>query len=128
MQPDMVIETAQDASGRRRLIVLDAKYRIGRDLNDALSSVHMYRDALVTPAGDDGLQSIVTAAYLISPEAPAIGPEWRETPLPGRLFHPAYRSAFRFGAVTLRPGMTMAQIDAALDAILEDGADVPGAV
>ncbi len=38
----------------------------------------------------------------------------------GRLFHPEYRQNFRFGAVTLRPGMTVADIGAALRNVLAD--------
>jgi hypothetical protein len=39
---------------------------------------------------------------------------------PGRLFHPEYRRSFRFGAVTLRPGMTTADVTAALRSIVAD--------
>src|SRR5262249_34568932 len=47
MIPDVV--AAHEATGQEhtRLIVLDAKYRIDQGLNDALSSIHSYRDALV---------------------------------------------------------------------------------
>jgi predicted component of viral defense system (DUF524 family) len=120
MRPDVSIETPGRANDSRRLIVLDAKYRIGADLNDALSSVHMYRDALVTPTAGGGTSAIVTAAYLLSPENPSMLDDWKETTMPGRLFHPLYRSAFRFGAVTLVPGMTEMQIRAALRMIIED--------
>ena len=34
--------------------------------------------------------------------------------MPGRLFHPAYRADFRFGALTLRPNMRAREIAAAL--------------
>jgi hypothetical protein len=40
--------------------------------------------------------------------------------MPGRLFHPAYRAGFRFGAVTLRPGMTVPEIAAVLRQIVAD--------
>ena len=60
------------------------------------------------------------AAYLLTPFVPAIGADYRTTPLPGRLFHPEYRTSFRFGAVTLRPGMTMAELVAALRIIVAD--------
>ncbi|WP_174449726.1 hypothetical protein [Azospirillum baldaniorum] len=42
------------------------------------------------------------------------------TPLPGRPFHPDYRAGFRFGAVTLRPGMAAAEITAALRLVVAD--------
>lgn len=51
---------------------------------------------------------------------PALGSGYRDTPMPGRLFHPAYRGSFRFGAVTLRPGMTLAEIATVLRLILAD--------
>jgi len=40
--------------------------------------------------------------------------------MPGRLFHPEYRASFRFGAVTMRPGMTMAQLGEVLRTITAD--------
>ncbi|AUW57566.1 hypothetical protein C1T17_05085 [Sphingobium sp. SCG-1] len=121
MQPDIVIEQRPTAKneGTLRLIVIDAKYRIGGGLNDALSSAHMYRDAIVR-GHDAGIEGAVTAAYLLAPDAPFLSPEWRQTRLPGRLFHPDYRRRFRFGAVTLQPGMAMGEIQAALDAMIAD--------
>jgi hypothetical protein len=119
MTPDMV--AAQDSAvigETGRLIVLDAKYRIDDGLNDALSSIHTYRDALVREAGK--IEGIVTAAYLLTPHNPALLHGYRETPMPGRLFHPEYRAGFHFGAVTLRPGMTPAEITAALHLIIDD--------
>ena len=58
------------------------------------------------------VEGIVTAAYLLTPHVPELDDSYRDTPLPGRLFHPEYRSSFRFGAVTMRPGMTMAEFGA----------------
>ncbi len=40
--------------------------------------------------------------------------------MPDRLFHPEYRHTFRFGAVTLRPGMALGEIAAALERIVAD--------
>ena len=55
------------------------------------------------------MKGIVTAAYLLAPHARrSLRPDYRDTPMPGRLFHPEYRRSFRFGAVTLRPGMSVA--------------------
>lgn len=126
MQPDIVIEDRSPSATRGdalRLIVIDAKYRIGASLHDALSSAHMYRDAIVRGTGD-GIEGAVTAAYLLAPDSPFIAPEWRETRLPARLFHPDYRRTFRFGAVTLQPGMPMAEVEAALDAMIADATAV----
>ena len=116
MTPDMV--AYQEVGGAPgRLIVLDAKYRINEGLNDALSSAHTYRDALVSE-GVDGISSVVRAAYLVSPQPPQFRENYRDTPMPGRLFHPQYRSDFRFGAVTLRPGMTATELRHALTTIV----------
>lgn len=121
MTPDVVVlQSADDGRIEARLIVLDAKYRIDKDLNDALSSIHMYRDALVQEVESGQLRGIVSAAYLLTPYLPTVKEGYRATPMPARLFHPEYRSAFQFGAVTLRPGMTIAEVAAALDLILAD--------
>jgi hypothetical protein len=121
MSPDIVAAHAGDAPDELgRLIVLDAKYRIDDGLNDALNTIHTYRDALVREAESGAVEGIVTAAYLLSPHVPVLGTEYRETPLPGRLFHPAYRSGFRFGAVTMRPGMSGAAIRTALRLFVSD--------
>lgn len=126
MQPDIVIEDrGPDASAKLRLIVVDAKYRIGSGLNDALSSAHTYRDAIVREAGG-GIEGAVAAAYLLTPEAPFTGAAWRDTRMPGRLFHPLYRQEFRFGAVTLQPGMSLDEVGAALDVMMAD-ASAPAA-
>ncbi|MDW9652908.1 DUF2357 domain-containing protein [Sinorhizobium meliloti] len=119
MTPDVV--AAHEPPGEAsRLIVLDAKYRIDEALNDALSSIHTYRDALVQEAESGAVEGIVTAAYLLTPHVPVLESGYRNTQMPGRLFHPAYRAGFRFGAVTLRPGMTSAEIAAALRLVVTD--------
>ena len=118
MTPDVVASQAT-ADGPGRLIVLDAKYRINEGLNDALSSIHTYRDALVSE--DSGkIAGIVGAAYLLSPQPPVLKEQYRATAMPGRLFHPDYRGDFRFGAVTLRPGMTGLELRDALRTIVAD--------
>ena len=113
---------APAAPSHGRLIILDAKYRIEEGLNDALNSIHTYRDALVQEVGTGSVQGIVNAAYLLTPYVPDLDDTYRDTPLPGRLFHPEYRSSFRFGAVTMRPGMTMAELVRALRTITADAA------
>ena len=68
MTPDVVAAQAGAAAGEPgRLIVLDAKYRIDDALNDALSSIHTYRDALVREVESGRPEGIVTAAYLLTP-------------------------------------------------------------
>lgn len=121
MRPDMVVSAPPES--HRPLIILDAKYRIDTALNDALASIHMYRDALVEDDQAGRIQGIVRAAYLLTPHLPQPLPnEWKAADLPGRLFHPAYRTQFQFGALTLRPGMSDADFDAALDMLVADAA------
>ena len=66
------------------------------------------------------IDGIVSAAYLLSPTIPKLNVTYRGTSLPGRLFHPEYCARFRFGALTLRPGMSNADIGAALRIIVTD--------
>lgn len=115
MRPDVALE------GPRHTVILDAKYRVGRNLNEALASVHMYRDAIVEAELDSGeVRRSVRAAYLLSPQGLAPSGDWKRTGLPGRLFHPMYRSEFRFGAFQMIPGMTPGEIDGVLDHLLQD--------
>lgn len=120
MVPDVVLTGTGLCSDTRQVIVLDAKYRINDGLNDALNSIHTYRDALVREANTGESEGIVTAAYLLTPHVPSLDVDFRTTPLPGRLFHPQYRDKFRFGAVTLRPGMSADDLRATLQTIVAD--------
>jgi len=63
---------------------------------------------------------IVSAAYLLMPHIPQLEGDYPSTPLPGRLFHPEYRQSFRFGAVTLRPGMSLDNLRECLRVIVAD--------
>jgi len=119
MVPDVVMAGTFAPSGSQ-VIVLDAKYRIDDGLNDALNSIHTYRDALVQETSGCAPAGIVTAAYLLTPYVPVLGPGFKETAVPGRLFHPGYREKFRFGAVTLRPGMSSDELRASLRIIVAD--------
>ncbi len=126
MVPDVVLAGTGLGAPERRVIVLDAKYRIDEGLNDALNSIHTYRDALVRAAATGSTEGIVRAAYLLTPHVPAaLGADFQGTPLPGRLFHPQYRGKFRFGAVTLRPGMSATELRDCLKTIVADAAGSP---
>lgn len=123
MVPDIVI--AQEADGDSavsRLIILDAKYRIENGLSDALSSIHTYRDALVREVGGGRTEGIVTAAYLLSPCIPELErvTSYRDIKMPARLFHPEYRNNFKFGAISLRPGMTASDLREVIRMIVAD--------
>lgn len=122
MVPDVVLAGTGFCGPGRQVIILDAKYRIDDRLNDALNSIHTYRDALVQEAGDGCIEGIVTAAYLLTPHVAALDSDFRTTPVPGRLFHPQYREKFRFGAVTLRPGMSSDELRGSLKTIVADAA------
>jgi PD-(D/E)XK nuclease superfamily/Domain of unknown function (DUF2357) len=124
MVPDIVVAGAGEEGPPSRLIVLDAKYRIEDGLPDALNSIHTYKDALVREADGGKIEGFVNAAYLLAPHLPGAAADYRATPLPGRLFHPEYRRSFRFGAVTLRPGMTVADIATALKDVVADATGV----
>ena len=123
MRPDLSIGR-RGVDGPESLIVLDAKYRIEDGLADALNSIHTYRDALVREASTGAPEGIVSAAYLLAPHLPERDGKtgYRQTDMPGRLFHPEYRRDFRFGAVTLRPGMGLGELREVLRVIVADAA------
>ena len=121
MRPDVVVvrDAGEDPAC---LIVLDAKYRIENGLAEALNSIHTYRDALVHEAETGEVEGIVTAAYLLAPQLPDLdgGVGYRNMTIPGRLFHPEYRRRFRFGVVSLRPGMQAGELRGVLRTIVAD--------
>lgn len=101
MVPDVVLVSSRTG----RIVTFDAKYRVGRDLNAALGSAHMYRDALVTVDADGNRVPLLSGSYLITPYAASSGGNWKKIPIPSRLLHPEYRMKHNFGAWTMRPGM-----------------------
>jgi predicted component of viral defense system (DUF524 family) len=71
MTPDVVAAlTPPQADSTECLIVFDAKYRINEDLNEAINSIHTYRDALVREAETGKIEGVVS--YLLSPATPAL--------------------------------------------------------
>ena len=122
MKPDISLEFNKMTGPE--ILVLDAKYRIKSQLNDAISSIHMYRDAIVQAGSKnpDKTERIVSAAYLLSPYLPDIteNKNWNEENMPGRLFNRNYRGLFKFGAATLRPGMSIGEISSIFRDIIED--------
>lgn len=119
MIPDIVV-SGSGVGSAPCLIVLDAKYRIEEGLPDALNSIHTYKDALVREVSTSKVEGIVNAAYLLAPQLPGTTGAYRSMPMPGRLFHPEYRKNFRFGAISLRPGMSLVDISKALDSVVAD--------
>ena len=126
MIPDISVSEGQ-ANEKRTLVLLDAKYRIADGLNDALSSVHTYRDALVQEATSGNTEEVVTAAYLLTPFLPQESSgSFKTQAMPGRLFRPDYQHQFRIGALTFKPGMDHGSIVGALRSVLNDaGASLP---
>jgi len=119
------IRSQESTSHPETLIVLDAKYRIDSGLNEAVASIHKYRDALVEDAENLPFR-IVDGAYILSPQEPGdLESDWQQADMPSRLFHPKYRGKFHFGSVTLRPGMSLSEIKESLQTILEDSGAVP---
>lgn len=119
MRPDLAVSIPDD-DDIEGVVVLDAKYVLSKNLGGALSSIHTYRDAIVADE-DDGLRRVVRGAYLLTPHVPgASGSDWKDAAMPDRLFFPSYRGSFRFGALTLKPGMDLADLQSALDAVLAD--------
>lgn len=117
MIPDIVLTGSGFGGSDKHVIVLDAKYRINEGLNDATGSIHVYRDAIVKANAKNELESIVTAAYLVTPHTADLRATFEETTMPSRLFHPDYRRRFQLGAVTLRPGMMLTELQSALRTI-----------
>jgi predicted component of viral defense system (DUF524 family) len=103
----------------KKIVVLDAKYRVGVSLNDAITSIHMYRDAVIATS-DNKLSRSVSAAYIVSPFKEVIGKDWQSTTMPMRLFHPAYREKFKFGGISMIPGISLAEVEDGLSTILND--------
>lgn len=118
MSREMVPDITVSSAGTAKLVILDAKYRVGQDINAALSSAHMYRDAIVAEGGEGRPEPLVAGSYLVSPHRPRAAAEWKATPLPDRLFHPGYREEFGFGAWSLRPGMTDAEVAGVLKEVV----------
>lgn len=105
MIPDVAITvTTPTGCG---LVVVDAKYRVDNALGDALTTIHTYRDSLVHESASGSPTPVVRGAYLVTPHLPGnFSADWKSESMPNRLFHPAYREAFRFGAATMIPGRT----------------------
>lgn len=118
MIPDLALELGEETT--RPVIVLDAKYRVEAAIDDAIASIHMYRDALVEATGEDGHRRTVQAAFVLTPHLPDEEPtDWRTESPPEVFFRDGYRQTFRFGAVTLRPGVSLEQCRELLNKLTE---------
>jgi hypothetical protein len=122
LRPDVSLHCRAQPEGATSIVVLDAKYRVEAALNDALSSIHAYRDALLAEDAAGSTRTAVKAAYLLAPALPqaAMAASYQATPMPARLFHPQYRGTFRFGAVQLAPGMSLNDVRSVLLMLIAD--------
>ena len=120
MEPDIAFEgVAVTNNEPAPAIICDAKYRVDEQINDAIASIHTYRDALVHRKEDGSSQRTVKAAFVIVPNIPFdTGGDWRGLDCPGVFFRQEYRDSFRFGAVVLRPGVTLDECRKMLSSIL----------
>lgn len=96
-RPDFVI-TADTPDGTGQWLLLDAKYRAGRqNLADAFESLHIYRDSL----RDIRRGGACLGGLLLAPQADAETCDW---------FTPAWRSTWGLGAAELAPGGSAADL------------------
>lgn len=119
MIPDIILEVLDEQGQHRNLVVLDAKYRVDSQLNEAISSIHTYKDAIIK---DDLLASksprrVVLAGFVVVP-APPVGVQapvdWRQERMPFVLFREGYQKRFGIGAIVLTPGVAVSAIAASL--------------
>lgn len=128
MEPDVAVEFEPVEGAPRPTVVLDAKYRVEGQVSAAIAGIHKYRDALVeVPPGGSltDCERTVRAAFLITPH-PFVGSDqpWREEDAPTVFFRKGYRDTFRFGALSLVPGVPLGRVrdllTVALDAAHQD--------
>ncbi|WP_406633619.1 DUF2357 domain-containing protein [Pseudarthrobacter quantipunctorum] len=121
MIPDVVLEFP-GPKGLKNFLILDAKYRVEAQLNEAIVSLHMYKDALIqenrsSPTIGERDRALVVSGYVIVPAAPSGmngDTNWRTEKMPTVLFRQGYRDRFNLGAMLLRPGMNLSEVGSAL--------------
>jgi hypothetical protein len=119
MIPDISVKCDTAHGSRAPVIAFDAKYRVDSALNDAISSAHMYRDAIVSEKASS-IQRQVVGSYLLTPaifQHPV--KSWKDEPVPRRFFHPSFVGSFKFGIISLHPKMTLDQVSQTLGGIVE---------
>lgn len=115
MIPDISIKIDESAASVTQVIVFDAKYRVDLALNDAISSAHMYQDAIVSESVVNGsagsVDRRVIGSYLLTPAVPdGFCNAWKDEPAPRRFFHPSFVDAFKFGVLSLHPRMPLERV------------------
>jgi len=115
MIPDISLQVP---SSDDSIIIFDAKYRVETSLNEAISSSHMYRDAIVCEDNDEITRKVV-GAYLLSPSIPSDSAgNWMDESSPKVFFHPAYVKKFQFGIMSLNPSSSIEKVAEVLKRIL----------
>lgn len=123
MIPDIILEVLDEDKLYRNLVVLDAKYRVESELNDAISSIHTYKDALIQedPVTEGSDKRIVVSGFVVVP-APPDGlqgaSDWRTEKMPIVLFRQGYQDRFKLGAMVLTPGVDVGDIAASLQEVI----------
>jgi len=119
MIPDVSVIKLADTEGPPLLFIFDAKYRVEQGLNDALASIHMYRDAIVKE-DHEGVARIVQKALILSPQIQDYTDEdWTTQDAPARFFHTEYRDKFNFGIMSFHPAMDLAQMKILIKTAME---------
>ncbi|WP_291271443.1 DUF2357 domain-containing protein [Geothrix sp.] len=119
MNPDIAIDV--EAPGKWvPTVILDAKYRVEQALDSAIASTHMYKDALVMARAGGVMEHPIRSAFLLTPnrEVRDRGAEWRESDSPEVFFQKGYHREYRFGAISMRPGMGVSQVQELLASVL----------
>lgn len=131
MIPDIVLEL-QTTSYARSIVVLDAKYRVESQLNDAIASIHMYKDSLIQESRESAVEVtnkdklLVVSGFVVVPNSPASmndSNDWRSEKMPVVLFREGYRDRFNLGALLLRPGTAVRDVADTLVGLLSAGED-----
>lgn len=119
MIPDISLVSKSGENSDVGVIVFDAKYRVEKSLNDAIASIHMYRDAIVNCGDDDDVVRTVSGAYLLSPSTyDGMTGSWKNMASPKVFFHPAYIEKFKFGILSLNPKAEIDELCSVLEQIL----------
>ena len=120
MIPDISLRSYNSKPSQESVIVFDAKYRVETALNEAISSAHMYRDAIVSEL-DDTLSRRVVGSYLLTPSVQNdLSNKWETDAAPQRFFHPSFVDKFKFGVFSLNPRMSLKTLAGTLEKLVAE--------
>lgn len=126
MIPDIVIQENTQPAGYGKFVVLDSKYRAEAQLNDAINSLHMYRDAIVRPSRTTGgaYERVVTSSFLVTPSWPKSydpATDWQSDDMPAIIYHSGYQQNYGLGGMVLHPGASLPSVVLSLMQLVDDG-------